>query len=89
MGPRAVSLRGRAAIVGRARVWFRRVGVADKKTCEVQKHSSLSGCLEHDPFARAVSESIGEDTVADTKGSERGFHAEMQGFYVVGWLGYY
>ena len=31
MGLRAVSLRGRAAIVGRARVWFRRVGVADKK----------------------------------------------------------
>ena len=51
-------------------------------------YQSLSGCMKHDPFARAVSESIGEDTVADTKGSERCFHAEMQGFYVAGWLGW-
>ena len=43
--------------------------------------------MKHDPFARAVSESIGEDTVADTKGSECCF--QMHGFYVVGWLGYY
>ena len=50
---------------------------------------SLSGCMKRDPFERAVSESIGEDTVADTKRSERCFHTEMQGFYVVGWLGYY
>ena len=45
--------------------------------------------MKQEPFARAVSESIGEDTVADTKGSECCFHAEVQGFYVVGWLGYY
>ena len=50
---------------------------------------SLSGYMKHDPFTRAVSENIGEDTVADTKGSERCFHAEMRGFNVVGWLGYY
>ena len=43
--------------------------------------------MKHDSYARAVSESIGEDTVAYTKGSERCFHAEMQGFYLVGWLG--